>query len=165
MLQVYTGDGKGKTTAAFGLALRAFGRNKKVAIIQFAKPEKSGEFLACEKIGIEIYNFGYPGFIIRSPRNEDYVEAKKAWEKAKELMNSNYDVIILDELNIALYYNLIEIPEVVKVLLDKKEKMEIIITGRYAKKEIIDIADLVTEMKMVKHYFEKGVPARIGIEF
>ncbi|MGC8584592.1 MAG: cob(I)yrinic acid a,c-diamide adenosyltransferase [Thermoplasmata archaeon] len=165
MLQVYTGDGKGKTTAAFGLALRAFGRNKKVAIIQFAKPERSGEFMACQKIGIEIYNYGYPGFIIRNPREEDFSEAEKAWKKAKELMNSDFEIIILDELNIALYYNLIDLSEVLKTLMEKKEKMEIVITGRYAKREILEIADLVTEMKMVKHYFDRGIPARQGIEY
>lgn len=165
MLQIYTGNGKGKTTAAFGLAIRAFGRNKKVGIVQFAKPDESGEYLTIKKIGIEIYHFGFPGFIIRNPRPGDYDQAKLAWEKAKEFISGPYDLIILDELNIALYYNLLNIQEIIDFIRNYKDKKEIVITGRYAKKELIDLADLVTEMNEIKHYFEKGIPAREGIEF
>ncbi len=165
MLQVYTGNGKGKTTAAFGLAFRAKGRGKKVGIIQFAKPEESGEFLMAKNAGIDIYHFGYPGFIIKNPRDGDFVEAKNGWNKFIEMSKKDYDLIVLDELNIALFYNLLPLEEVIKTLKEIKEKMEIVITGRYAKKEILDISDLVTEMCQLKHYFEKGVGAREGIEF
>lgn len=165
MLQVYTGNGKGKTTAAFGLAMRAVGRGKKVGIVQFAKPDESGEFLMAKRIGIDIYHFGYPGFIVKNPREGDFVEAKRAWEKFIEMSSRDYDLIILDELNIAIYYGLLDIEEVVEKLRSIKESMEIVITGRYARKEILDISDLVTEMCQVKHYFEKGIGAREGIEF
>ncbi|MGC8662915.1 MAG: cob(I)yrinic acid a,c-diamide adenosyltransferase [Thermoplasmata archaeon] len=165
MLQIYTGIGKGKTTAAFGLAMRAKGRNKKVGIVQFAKPEESGEFISAKKLGIDIYHFGYPGFIIKKPREGDFEQAKIAWAKAKEMISDDYEIIILDELNIALFYELLNIKEIVEFLKNYKEKKEIVITGRYAKKELLDISDLVTEMNLVKHYFEKGIIAREGIEF
>ncbi len=165
MIQIYTGNGKGKTTAAFGLAMRAKGRNKKVGIIQFAKPEESGEFISAKNLGIDVYHFGHPGFIIKKPRNEDYNQAKIAWEKAKEMISGDYEIIILDELNIALYYDLLDVNSVIDFLKNYKEKKEIIITGRYAKNELLDLADLVTEMNLVKHYFEKGIYAREGIEF
>ncbi|MDP8012043.1 MAG: cob(I)yrinic acid a,c-diamide adenosyltransferase [Thermoplasmata archaeon] len=165
MIQIYTGNGKGKTTAAFGLAMRAKGRNKKVGIIQFAKPEESGEFISAKNLGIDVYHFGHPGFIIKKPRNEDYNQAKIAWEKAKEMISGDYEIIILDELNIALYYDLLDVNSIIDFLKIYKEKKEIIITGRYAKNELLDLADLVTEMNLVKHYFEKGIYAREGIEF
>ncbi|MEM1724945.1 MAG: cob(I)yrinic acid a,c-diamide adenosyltransferase [Thermoplasmata archaeon] len=165
MLQIYTGNGKGKTTAAFGLAFRAKGRNKKVGIIQFAKPEESGEYLMAKNVGIEIYHYGFPGFIIKNPREEDFIEAEKAWKKFIEMSHQDFDIIILDELNIALYYNLLDLNEIIEVLKNLKDKMEIIMTCRYAKKRLVEISDLVTEMCQVKHYFEKGVGAREGIEF
>lgn len=165
MIQIYTGNGKGKTTAAFGLAIRAFGRNKKVGIVQFAKPEESGEYITAKKLGIEIYHFGFPGFIIKKPRDGDYDQARQAWEKAKELISKDFDLIILDELNIALFYNLLDVKEVVEFLKLYRESREIVITGRYAKNEMVEISDLITEMVQVKHYFEKGIPAREGIEF
>ncbi len=165
MLQVYTGNGKGKTTAAMGLAMRAKGRNKKVGIIQFAKPDESGEFKVAKEIGIDIHHFGYPGFIIKNPREGDYREAKRAWEKFIEMSKLNYDLIVLDELNIALFFGLLDPKEVINTLNELKNKMEIVVTGRYASREMLDIADLVTEMCQVKHYFEKGLGAREGIEF
>ncbi len=165
MLQIYTGNGKGKTTAAFGLAMRAFGRNKKVGIVQFAKPEESGEYITAKKLGIDIYHFGFPGFIIKKPRDGDYEQAKLAWEKAKDMISNDYDLVILDELNIALFYNLLDVVEIAEFIKNFKDKKEIVITGRYAKNELIEISDLITEMTQVKHYYEKGIYAREGIEF
>ncbi|MVT36346.1 MAG: cob(I)yrinic acid a,c-diamide adenosyltransferase [Euryarchaeota archaeon] len=165
MLQVYTGNGKGKTTAAFGLAMRAKGRGKKVGIVQFAKPEESGEFKIARDIGIDIFHFGYPGFIIKSPREGDYTEAMKAWEKFIEMSKDGYDLIILDELNIVLYYNLLDLNNVIETLMRLKNDFEIVVTGRYAKDDLIKISDLVTEMCPLKHYFDIGVGAREGIEF
>jgi len=165
MLQIYTGNGKGKTTAAFGLAMRAFGRNKKVGIVQFAKPEESGEYITAKKLGIEIYHYGFPGFIIKKPREGDYEQAKLAWEKARYMISNNYDLVILDELNIALFYNLLNVVEIVEFIKNFKDKKEIVITGRYAKNELIEISDLITEMTEVRHYYEKGISAREGIEF
>ncbi len=166
MLQIYTGNGKGKTTAAFGLAFRAHGRGKKVAIIQFVKPNESGEFKVAKSLGILIAHYGYPGFIIKEPRTQDYEQAKIAWERAKEIIQSEkYDIVILDELNIAFFYKLLNVHDVIDFIKNYKEKMEIVVTGRYAPQEIIDLADLVTEMKEIKHYYVKGVNAREGIEF
>lgn len=166
-IHVYTGNGKGKTTAAFGLAMRAAGRGKKVCIIQFMKPEKGyGEQVSARKLGIEVHAFGSNRFVNKNnPAREDIERAKKALNFAKEKLRENYDLIILDEINVALDFNLISLEDVLSLISMLPERTELVLTGRYAKEEIIERADLVTEMREVKHYYRKGVMAREGIEY
>jgi len=168
LIQVYTGDGKGKTTAALGLALRAAGRNMKVLIVQFMKKWDYGELHSVKLIpNITLETFGTKEFIYKGKvKKIDYEEAKKAFSFGIEGMQSgNYDIVIFDELNMALYYELLDLKEVVKKIVEKPQNVEIVITGRKASEEIIEIADLVTEMREVKHPYQKGIKARIGIEY
>ena len=168
LIQVYTGDGKGKTTAALGLALRAAGRNMKVLIVQFMKKWDYGELHSVKLIpNITLETFGTKEFIYKGKvKKIDYEEAEKAFSFGIEGMKSgNYDIVIFDELNMALYYDLLDLEEVIKKLTEKPNNVEVVITGRRAPKEIIEIADLVTEMKEVKHPYQKGIKARIGIEY
>ncbi|MGB6370477.1 MAG: cob(I)yrinic acid a,c-diamide adenosyltransferase [Atribacterota bacterium] len=168
LIQVYTGDGKGKTTAALGLALRAAGRNMKVLIVQFMKKWDYGELHSVKLIpNITLETFGTKEFIYKGKAKKiDYEEAKKAFSFGAEGMQSgNYDIVIFDELNMALYYELLDLKEVIQEIKEKPDNVEIVITGRRAPKEIIEIADLVTEMKEVKHPYQKGAEARIGIEY
>ncbi|MEO0126584.1 MAG: cob(I)yrinic acid a,c-diamide adenosyltransferase [candidate division WOR-3 bacterium] len=169
MIQIYTGNGKGKTTAALGLALRAVGHGKKVIMIQFMKGKinygelKSAKFLKTFKIE----QYGRPDFVDKDhPAKIDIELAKKGFERAKELIKSKkYDIIILDELNVAVDYGLISVKEVVELLKKTPKKIEIIITGRYMPEELQDYADLISEIIEVKHYFQQGVKARKGIEY
>jgi cob(I)alamin adenosyltransferase len=166
-IQVYTGNGKGKTTAAFGLAIRAFGAGQKVFIGQFVKGKPYSEIEAINKHlpMIEIKQYGLDCFIINEPEEKDFIAANIGIEEMSKIIHSgNYDLVIMDELNIALYYKLIDLNNVLEILRNKPKHVEIIITGRYAPSEIIEIADLVTEMKEVKHYYNNGVQARPGIE-
>ncbi|MDO9152617.1 MAG: cob(I)yrinic acid a,c-diamide adenosyltransferase [Paludibacter sp.] len=166
-IQVYTGNGKGKTTAALGLAVRALGAGKKVFIGQFAKSKHYSELETIDKLlkSITIKQFGMGCFIFEKPKEEDVLAAQKGLKEIADIIESDeYDVIILDEANIAVYYNLFSVEELIQVISQKSEKTEIIITGRYATQEIMDFADLVTEMKEIKHYYQQGVQARIGIE-
>ena len=168
LIQVYTGDGKGKTTAALGLALRASGRGLRTIIVQFMKNGDYGEKRAIERIdGISIEQYGLPSFVIKGKEKpEDYEAAEKGLARALQIMeNRECDILILDELNITLYFGLLKIEQVIEALDKKPEQMEVIITGRCVPDEIADRADLVTEMKMVKHPYEKGINAREGIEF
>ncbi len=166
-IQVYTGNGKGKTTAALGLALRAIGAGKKVFIGQFVKGMHYSELDAIRNNlkDIEIKQYGLDCFIVNEPEEKDIIAAKNGLEEMKNvILSASYDVVIMDELNIALYYKLFEINEVLDILKNKPSHVEIVITGRYAPEPIIEIADLVTEMKEVKHYYQQGVEARKGIE-
>ncbi|NCO24571.1 MAG: cob(I)yrinic acid a,c-diamide adenosyltransferase [Candidatus Infernicultor aquiphilus] len=168
LIQVYTGDGKGKTTAALGLALRAAGSGMKVLIIQFMKKWDYGELHSLKLIPhITLETFGTKEFIYKGKAKKiDYEEAEKAFSFGVEgLQSGNYDLVIFDELNLALYYELLDLKEVIKKIKEKPEKVEVVITGRKAPQEIIEIADLVTEMREVKHPYQKGVEARKGIEF
>ena len=168
LIQVYTGDGKGKTTAALGLALRAAGRGMKVLIIQFMKKWDYGELHSLKLIPlITLKTFGTKEFIYKGKAKKiDYEEAEKAFSFGVEGVKSgNYDLVIFDELNMALYYELLDLKEVIKKIKEKPENVEVVITGRKAPQEIIEIADLVTEMREVKHPYQKGVEARKGIEF
>jgi len=168
LIQVYTGDGKGKTTAALGLALRAAGRNMKVLIVQFMKKWDYGELHSVKLIpNITLETFGTKEFVFKGKAKKiDYEEAEKAFSFGADAMQSgNYDIVIFDELNMALYYELLDLKEVVKKMKEKPQNVEIVITGRRAPEEIIEIADLVTEMKEVKHPYQKGVEARRGIEY
>jgi len=168
-IQVYTGKGKGKTTAALGLALRAAGHGLKTYMGQFLKGQDYGELHSIKKISplITIEQFGRKGFIhvTKDPDEEDIQKAKEGLEKClKAMLSHKYTLIILDEINVAVDFNLIEEQEVHKFLDQKPENIEVILTGRYAPVSLINRADLVTEMKEIKHYYKKDVPARDGIE-
>ena len=168
LIQVYFGNGKGKTTAALGLALRAAGRGKEVLIVQFMKKWDYGELHSIQLIPqITIKTCGTKDFVHKGKAKEiDYQEAKKAFTEGVQAAKSGqYDIIIFDELNVAIYFELLELQQVLDFLEEKPEKAEIIITGRNAPKEIIDKADLVTEMCEIRHPYQKGIQARIGIEY
>ncbi len=167
IIQVYTGDGKGKTTAAFGVALRASGHDLKTLVIQFLKNRKSGEVKAADKMEkITVEQYGKPDFIINGEASEDdYKKAEEAFDRAeKAIVEEDWDIIIMDELNLSIYFDLIELEAVLK-LLDKVENTEIIITGRNAEDELIEKADLVTSMEEIKHPYKEGFKARKGIEY
>jgi len=166
-VQVYTGNGKGKTTAAMGLAVRAIGAGKKVFIGQFAKSRHYSELETIDKLlkNITIRQYGMGCFIYDKPGVEDIQAAQTGLKEITEIIKSDeYDIIILDEANIAVYYNLISEDELIAAIRKRNERTEILITGRYATQKIIDFADLVTEMKEIKHYYQQGVQARVGIE-
>ncbi len=168
LIQVYTGDGKGKTTAALGQALRAAGRNMKILIIQFMKKWDYGELHSLALIpNINLQQFGTKKFVYKGKAEPiDYEEARKAFRAGIEgAYSGDYDLVIFDELNIAIDFNLINLEEVVKKIKGKPKNVEIIITGRKAHKEIIEIADLVTEMKEIKHPYQKEMKARLGVEY
>ena len=165
-IHVYTGNGKGKTTAALGLALRAVSAGMKVFFGQFVKGMAYSEVESQRYLpNFKIEQFGKDCFIYNDPTEEDVKLAQKGLEKCEEiLIKGDYDVVVLDELNIATYYKLFKPEEVVEIINKKAPHVEVIITGRYADKKIIEIADLVTEMKEVKHYYNQGVEARKGID-
>ncbi|MEJ6950415.1 cob(I)yrinic acid a,c-diamide adenosyltransferase [Natronospora cellulosivora (SeqCode)] len=165
-IHIYTGNGKGKTTAALGLSLRAVCAGKKVYVGQFVKGMKYSETKSENFLpNFEMHQFGRNCFIYNEPEQEDIDSARKGLEICKEILTEGkYDVVVLDELNIALYYKLLDVEEVIEMLKNKARSVEVIITGRYAPEKLIEIADLVTEMKEIKHYYQKGVKARDGIE-
>jgi cob(I)alamin adenosyltransferase len=165
-IHVYTGNGKGKTTAAFGLAVRALLSGKKVFIGQFVKDMKYNETKLVEYFdNIEIEQLGRGCFITNTPNEEDVKAAQNGLKEcSKKLSSGKYDLIILDEIFIALYFKLLEVKDVLDALNNKAFNTEVVLTGRYASEELIDIADLVTEMVEVKHYYTEGVKARKGIE-
>jgi len=167
-VHVYTGNGKGKTTAALGLAIRAAGAGKKVFFGQFVKSKRYHEIdLIEEQIpAIRTARFGRGCFIIGEPAREDKDAALEGLKEIRKIMNSgDFDIIILDEINIATYYDLIDPEEIVKLIREKPGPMELVLTGRYACDPILKIADIVTEMKEIKHYYQEGVKARKGIEY
>ena len=171
-IQIYTGDGKGKTTASLGLALRALGHGWKVLIIQFTKGDSGtsyGEIASSSKFlpNLDVVQFGMDRVVYsHNICMDDYKEAKKGWEYAKNAINSGeYQLIILDEINICVSLGMIKVSDVKDVLLKKPENLEIVLTGRYAHPELQALAHLVTEMKPIKHYFDMGVMARQGIEY
>ena len=165
-IHVYTGDGKGKTTAAFGLALRSAGAGKKVFIGQFVKGMHYSELDIISKIpNITIRQYGLDCFIYDEPSQDDIDAARAGFFEIKEILCSGeYDLVIMDEANIAIYYKLFSFEELKHALEARAEHVEVVITGRKAPKELIEMADLVTEMKEIKHYYTKGVQARKGIE-
>ena len=170
-VQIYTGDGKGKTTAAMGLALRAAGRGLKVFICQFMKGRPTGEAMIIgERLSdlIEIHQCGGEEFIKdrNSPPQEAVRMARQALSLSrKALLSGKYDMVILDEINVAIYFNLISEEEVLSLLREKPRKVELVLTGRRAPQRLVQAADLVTEMREIKHYFGQGLSAREGIEF
>ena len=169
LLIVHTGKGKGKSTAAFGLLLRAVGRGFRCGVVQFGKGAwQSGERTAIERFGDQVqwHTLG-EGFTWETQdRNRDIEAARRAWAKTKELMaDPSIRLVVLDELNIALRYDHLDIGEVTAALKARRPDLHVVVTGRNAKPELIDAADLVTEMTLVKHHFSSGVKAQEGIEF
>jgi len=166
-IHVYTGNGKGKTTAAIGLSVRAIGAGKKVFFAQFVKGQTYSESKTIQHFlpQITIKQYGLDCFIYNNPKQEDIDIARKGFQEVSEIiLAGKYDVVVLDESNIAIFYNLFSGEELIDVLKGKPVQTEIIITGRYATDKLIEFADLVTEMKEVKHYYNQGIQARIGIE-
>jgi cob(I)alamin adenosyltransferase len=165
-VQVYTGSGKGKTTAALGLALRAAGAGLKVFIAQFVKGARCSEHRALERFegAIVCRQYGR-GFIRQTPGKADIAAAREGLREAAEAVRSGaYDLVILDEVNVAVYYGLIGVDEILGLIKGKPENVELVLTGRNAPERVIEEADLVTEMREVKHYYQRGVKARRGIE-
>ncbi|HSG94256.1 MAG TPA: cob(I)yrinic acid a,c-diamide adenosyltransferase [Afifellaceae bacterium] len=169
LLIVHTGKGKGKSTAAFGLVLRALGHGKKVGIVQFVKGKwETGERVALEKFSDQItINTMGEGFTWETQdRQRDIAAARAAWDKAKALIADDvHDIVLLDELNIVLRYDYLDIADVVAALAARPAMKHVVVTGRNAKDEMIEAADLVTDMTQIKHPFRSGVKAQIGIEF
>ena len=168
-MQVYTGDGKGKTTAAFGLALRAVGRGFKVYIIQFIKGGFDyGELYVVDRLpNLTLRALGRGKFVTEKPAGKEDVRlAEEALALAENVVKGGeYDIVVLDEINVTLNLKLVSLEKVLKLIKNKPAHVELVLTGRNAPKEIVEIADLVTEMREVKHPFNKGFPARKGIEF
>ncbi len=166
-IHVYTGDGKGKTTAALGLSIRAAGAGLKVFFAQFIKGKIYSEIEIINEISnITLKQYGLNCFIEKEPTYEDIVAAKKGLKEVVRIINQGeYDLIVLDEVNIALYYELFSVEELITVLKNKPDTIEIVLTGRKAPDEIIEIADFVTDMVELKHYYDKGIEARKGIEY
>lgn len=169
LVQVFTGNGKGKTSAALGAVLRAAGHGLRVSIVFFMKGKYPyGEFSTLPKLpNVGVASFGLRHLIDPSHINPEEIEqAKLALSTAREAMLSgNYDMVVLDEVNVAVYFKLIELDEVIKLIEDKPRNVELILTGRYADAKLIELADLVTEMVKLKHPYDKGVKARKGIEY
>lgn len=166
---VITGNGKGKTTAAFGQALRAVGQGYKVFIIQFMKGRDYGEFVAAEKYlpRLTIRRSGLDSFVMRNnPASVDITLARQGFDLAKKAVTSGkYDMIILDEINVAVDFKLIPLEDVIDLIKNKPPALDLILTGRYAAKAIIKLADTVSEVKEIKHHYAAGVKERAGIEY
>jgi cob(I)alamin adenosyltransferase len=168
LILVNTGEGKGKTTAALGTAIRAIGSGLRVCVIQFMKGAlKTGEREVIKKLpNIELHAMGTGFSWTKESWDEDRALAREAWEKSKEVICSgDFDLVVLDEINYALGYGLLEVNEIVESLKNKPQHIHLFLTGRDAKKEIVDLADIVTEMNEIKHNFRNGFKAQKGIEF
>ena len=167
MIQIYTGNSKGKTTASIGLGLRANGANKKVLLVQFLKDGKSSEIKIIKKLkNFDVETFGKKGFLKKDNlTKKDFNLAEQGFNFAQKAIESKkYDLIILDEINIANYFGLVKTDNLISLIKKTPKKIELILTGRNASKKIIQLADLVTEMKEKKHYYKK-TKARKGIEY
>lgn len=169
MVYIYTGEGEGKTTNALGLALRAVGHGYSAVIIQFIKGRKYiGEYKIKDRLApeYEIHQFGREEFIdFRNPVPLDYELAEKGLEFAKEALGKKPRILVLDEINLAAHFGIVKTEDILKLLEDIPEETTVILTGRRAPEELVERADLVTEMKFVKHPFEKKVPAKEGLEY
>lgn len=166
-VQVYTGDGKGKTTAAIGLAVRAVGAGLQVFIGQFVKGMEYSELKALERFAPQLLvrQYGRKSFVHNKPTDEDFRLAREGYEDIRRAINSkHYDLVILDEANIAVYFSLLTVDDLLVLIDEKPDKVELVFTGRKADPKLLERADLVTEMKEVKHYYQKGIVARDGIE-
>jgi len=167
LLVVHTGNGKGKSTAAFGLAFRAMGQGLKVSILQFIKGKwKTGELESARRMGLELIPMG-KGFTWESNNlEEDKALMREAWRTASEkILSGQYDLIILDELNYVLGYGYLSADEVLRCLQARPAHVHVVLTGRNAPDEVIAVADCVTEMREIKHPYRKGIPAQKGIDF
>jgi cob(I)alamin adenosyltransferase len=168
LVQIYTGDGKGKTTAALGLSLRAAGRGLKVFIAQFAKGMFYGELEALKRFApqITLHQYGRKCFIRDEPTEEDVRLAREGWQEIRDVLKrAECDLLILDEIGIAIHYRLISLEEVQELLRARPDGVELVLTGRKIPEALYEQADLVTEMREIKHYYNAGVQARQGIEF
>lgn len=169
LVMVHTGKGKGKSTAAFGMVFRALGNGMKVGVVQFVKGKwQTGERVILEKLGDQVTMTAMgDGFTWETQdRQRDIEAAKQAWARAKEMiMDDEHDMVLCDELNIVLRYDYLPLEEILETLRNKPEMKHVIITGRNAKDDLMELADLVTDMTMVKHPFRSGVKAQVGIEF
>ena len=167
LIHIYTGKGKGKTTAALGLCLRAAGHNFRIAVIQFMKIWNYGEIKSLKKLGIDLFRYGTKDFV--DPKNLrpiDLDQAGQAMGKAYELFQKGaYDIMILDEITVAIDFNLISLKKVVDLLEKKPDNLELILTGYTCPDELIERADLVSRIEEVKHPYSKGIEARKGIEY
>ena len=169
-IHVYTGDGEGKTTTALGLALRAVGHKHKVVVVQFLKGRKYvGEYKIREvlKPYYEIHQFGRAEFVdINNPDEEDRKRARKAFDFAKKVVEEKKpDLLVLDEINLAMHARLIDVDEVAEWLTTLPKEITVVLTGRNAPRKIMEVADLVTVMKKVKHPYDEGMPAEKGVEY
>jgi len=169
IVQVFTGNGKGKTSAALGSVLRALGHNLRVYIVFFMKGKYPyGEFSTLSKLpNVEVASFGLRCLIDPANINPDEIEqAELALSAARTaLLGGNYDLVVLDEVNVAVHFKLIEPDDVVQLINDRPQNVDLILTGRYADARVIELADLATEMVKLKHHYDKGVKARKGIEY
>jgi len=166
-IQIYTGNGKGKTTAALGLALRTAGAGGKVFIGQFLKSGDYSEMNALKKFSdqIEVEHYGLGRFVKGRPTREDIEAGMKGYKRVTRIIeNGEHDLVILDEGNIAVKYNIFSEKDLLDIFQKKPDHVEVVVTGRGASQGLMEKADLVIEMKAVKHYFQKGVKARVGIE-
>ncbi|MCW2276408.1 cob(I)yrinic acid a,c-diamide adenosyltransferase [Rhodoblastus acidophilus] len=168
LLVVTTGPGKGKSTAAFGLVLRALGHGWRIGVVQFVKGRDTGERRALERFSdlVTWHTMGEGFTWVTQDRDRDVAAAARAWEKARDLMaDPEIKMVVLDELNIALRYDYLPLDQIVAELAARRPDLHVVVTGRNAKKELIEAADLVTEMGLVKHHFAAGVKGQAGIEF
>jgi len=167
-IHVYTGNGKGKTTAAIGLGVRATGEGLKVYMIQFMKGRRYSEIDALDHIqNFTVVQFGRDEFVLKeNPEQIDIDLARKGFEQAKIIINKGeHDVVILDEINVAVDYNLIPLNDVLQLLEEKPKKVELILTGRYAAPEVVKQADIVSEILEIKHPYQNGIESRKGIDW
>ncbi|HPQ44700.1 MAG TPA: cob(I)yrinic acid a,c-diamide adenosyltransferase [Syntrophales bacterium] len=169
LVMVLTGNGKGKTTSALGQALRAVGHGCTVYMIQFMKGKKYGEVLAAEKYlpNMTIEQYGLDSFVMRdNPAPVDVELARDGFERAREIIASNaYDMVILDEMNVVLDFKLVPLDNVLNMITTKPEGLTLILTGRYAPPEIVEMADMVSEIREIKHHYASGIKSRAGIEY
>ena len=167
LVHIYTGNGKGKTTAAFGLAVRMLGSGGRVIILQFMKaPKVYGEQKKIEECGAVIESFGLPKFVHGKPEPDDMEAAKRALTRAKEVVSGGeWDLVILDEICVALGFKMLDVEEVKELIRGKAPHTELVLTGRYCPEELFELADYVTEMKEVKHPYQRGILARRGVEY
>lgn len=168
-IQMYTGNGKGKTTAALGQAIRAAGGGLRTFIVMFMKDYPYGELKILKELGewITVEQYGNDKFVLRKelPSDRDKTNARQGLNRAREvIMSRQYDIVILDEICVTVYFGLLSAADVVPLLIEKPREVELILTGRYCPQEWIDRADLVTEMQEIKHYYQQGVLSRKGFE-
>lgn len=169
LVMVITGNGKGKTTSAFGQAMRAIGQGYKVCMIQFMKGRKYGEVITIEKRlpELDYYQFGRDSFVNKdNPEQADIDFARQGFEKAKEAVQSGkYNMVILDEINVVVFFNLIPEEELINLIENKPKDVDLVLTGRYATEKVKESADMVSEVTEIKHHYNAGIKSRAGIEY